>query len=78
MSSDFGSVNVGMLFLLKVMNLIDIFVGGLKDRLEMDLNFFFKFGVEILIDFVITLFVNLAVRGNFLYWILSAIFMVLC
>jgi hypothetical protein len=60
------------------MSPIDKFVHGLKDRLEMDANFFFKLGAEISIDFVITILVNLAVRGNPANWTLSATLMVLC
>lgn len=77
-SSDFGSANAGTPPPPKATNPIDTFVGGLKDRLEMDSNFFFKLGAEISIDFIITLLVNLAVRGNPSYWTLSATLMVLC
>ena len=59
-------------------NPIDIFVAGLRDRLEIDPNFFFKLVAEILVDFLITLTVNIMVRGNPTLWSFSATLMVMC
>jgi len=52
-------------------NAMDKFMQGMKDRLASDPNFFFKLGAEITIDEFITLFVNVAVRGNPLTWNVS-------
>lgn len=59
-------------------NPIDKFRDGLKDRLEVDPNFLFKLGAEISIDFVITVVVNIAVRGNPATWAFTAALAVMC
>ena len=52
-------------------NPVEKFMQGMRDRLSCDPNFFFKLGAEITIDEFITLFVNVAVRGNPLTWNVS-------
>jgi len=59
-------------------NPIDIFMVGLRSRVEMDPNFFFKLGAEISIDFLITIAVNVMVRGNPTLWSFSTTLMVMC
>ena len=59
-------------------NPLDTFRNGLKDRFEVDPNFLFKLGAEISIDFVITVMVNIAVRGNPTTWAFTAALAVMC
>ena len=58
--------------------LVEKFTSGIKDRLESDPNFLFKLGAEIVIDFCITMVVNLSVRGNPSTWALAATLAVMC
>jgi hypothetical protein len=76
-SADFGGANSGS-SPSGGANPIEKFIGGFKDRLEVDPNFPFKLGAEISIDTVITIIVNIMVRGNPAVWAFSATLMVLC
>lgn len=59
-------------------NPTDKFVKGLRARLAMDPNFPFKLCAEVALDEIMTLGVNIAVRGNPLEWALAAKLQVLC
>ena len=54
------------------------FVRGLRMRIAADPNFPFKLGAEVCLDEVMTLLVNIGVRGNPLQWALGAQLQVLC
>ena len=59
-------------------NLIAQFVRGLRLRMAADPNFPFKLGAEVCLDEVMTVGVNIAVRGNPLNWLLGAKLQVVC
>ena len=54
------------------------FVRGLRMRMAADPNFPFKLGAEVCLDEVMTVLVNIGVRGNPLQWALGAQLQVLC
>ena len=58
--------------------LIAGFVRGLRGRMAADSNFPFKLGAEVTLDEFMTVFVNVAVRGNPVGWLLSDTIQVLC
>lgn len=60
------------------MNPIAQFVRGLRLRMAADANFPFKLGAEVCLDEVMTLAVNIGVRGNPLEWLLGAKLQVIC
>ena len=59
-------------------NLIAQFVRGLRLRMAADANFPFKLGAEVCLDEVMTVAVNVGVRGNPFEWLLGAKLQVIC
>lgn len=59
-------------------NLVAQFVRGLRLRMAADANFPFKLGAEVCLDEVMTVAVNVGVRGNPLDWLLGAKLQVVC
>lgn len=54
------------------------FVRGLRGRMAADANFPFKLGAEVCLDEIMTVLVNIGVRGNPMEWALGAQLQVLC
>lgn len=77
-SADFGGANGTVPSSGGSRNPLEKFTSGLRDRLEIDPHFFFKLGSEISIDALITVAVNIMVRGSPATWAFSASLMVLC
>jgi hypothetical protein len=59
-------------------NFIASFVRGLRLRMAADANFPFKLGAEVCLDEVMTVAVNIGVRGNPVEWLLGAKLQVIC
>mmetsp|Transcript_28459 Transcript_28459/g.71305 ORF Transcript_28459/g.71305 Transcript_28459/m.71305 type:complete len:335 (-) Transcript_28459:222-1226(-) len=59
-------------------NVIAQFVRGLRLRMAADANFPFKLGAEVCLDEVMTVAVNIGVRGNPVEWLLGAKLQVIC
>jgi hypothetical protein len=77
-SADFGGANGTVPSGGGSRNPLEKFTSGLRDRMEVDPHFLFKLGSEISIDALITVAVNIMVRGSPATWAFSASLMVLC